>query len=250
MSDVATVMGKELLEMRRGSGSQGARSLAGLVVLVLVFSVIVPFLTGADSFGGMGTLVIGPMVAAVWALTSVPDAFVGERDRHTLETLLTTRLPDRAILLGKVLANVASASLIGIVAIVLSILAGNVGGVLRHDQDGIEVPWLEGGIGVVATILTALLLCNLAILVALRASSAMNAQRAMGLGLAGFVLLLSWGVQALPQGVQSDLSTVADDIEGLSVGALVGLGIAVYVVVNAALVAVTLARFTRPKLVR
>lgn len=190
MSDVTTVMGKELLEMRRGSGAQGARSLVGLVVLVLVFSVVVPFLAGAESFGGMGTLIIGPMVAAVWALTSVPDAFVGERDRHTFETLLTTRLPARAILLGKVLANVASASLIGIAGIVASILAGNVGGLLRHDQDGIDVQWLEAGVGAVATVLAALLLCNLGILVALRASSAMNAQRALGLGLAGFLLLL------------------------------------------------------------
>ena len=250
MSDVTTVMGKELLEMRRGSGNQGARSLIGLVALLLAFSVIAPFLAGAESFGGIGTLLIGPMVAATWALTSVPDAFAGERERHTLETLLTTRLPARAILVGKVLANVASASLVGILGIVASIVAGNVGGMVRHDQDGIDVQWLEAGLGVAATGLTALLVCNLGILVALRASSAMNAQRALGLGLAGMLLLLSWGVQALPQGLQSDLSTLADDIEGLSVAALVALGVGVYVVLNLALVGVTLARFTRPKLVR
>jgi ABC-2 type transport system permease protein len=36
----------------------------------------------------------------------VPDAFPGERERHTLETLLSSRLPDAAILLGKISALV------------------------------------------------------------------------------------------------------------------------------------------------
>ena len=39
----------------------------------------------------------------------VADSFAGERERHTLETLLASRLPDRAILAGKLLVPVAVA---------------------------------------------------------------------------------------------------------------------------------------------
>lgn len=38
------------------------------------------------------------------AVTMATDTIAGERERHTLETLLSTRLPERAILNGKVLA--------------------------------------------------------------------------------------------------------------------------------------------------
>jgi ABC-2 type transport system permease protein len=38
--------------------------------------------------------------------TFIADAIAGERERHTLETLLATRLSDTAIILGKILAAV------------------------------------------------------------------------------------------------------------------------------------------------
>ncbi len=38
--------------------------------------------------------------------TLIADAIAGERERHTLETLLSTRLSDTAIILGKILAAV------------------------------------------------------------------------------------------------------------------------------------------------
>src|SRR5574342_1279088 len=41
------------------------------------------------------------------AATIVADTFAGERERHTLETLLASRLSNRAILLGKFSAAVA-----------------------------------------------------------------------------------------------------------------------------------------------
>jgi ABC-2 type transport system permease protein len=248
--DVRTVAWKELIELRRGSGAGGNRSLAGIAVFTLLFSVVVPVSAGEGGFGGLGVLAVGALVAAVWVLTTVPDAFAGERDRHTLETLLATRLPARAILIGKAAANVVCASALGLVAIVLAIVAGNVGGITRHGQEGIEIPWLDAGIGVLVLIATAILLTNLGILVALRASSALNAQKMLGLGLAGLALLVTFGVQALPRGIRADLVSVGEDVETWNAALLVALAVLVLVVTNVALVAATLARFTRPALVR
>ena len=39
-------------------------------------------------------------------ISFIGDAIAGERERHTLETLLASRISDRAILLGKVLVTV------------------------------------------------------------------------------------------------------------------------------------------------
>lgn len=54
----------------------------------------------------------------------VADAFAGERERHTLETLLATAFPDTSILLGKIAASVLYAwgiafacSLLGVITI-------------------------------------------------------------------------------------------------------------------------------------
>lgn len=55
-------------------------------------------------------------VVLIWIWTWLPfgraitlgiDTFAGERERHTLETLLATRLPEGAILLGKIVATVS-----------------------------------------------------------------------------------------------------------------------------------------------
>ena len=45
-------------------------------------------------------------VPSLLIITFIGDAIAGERERHTLETLLASRISDRAILLGKVLVTV------------------------------------------------------------------------------------------------------------------------------------------------
>jgi ABC-type Na+ efflux pump permease subunit len=187
----------------------------------------------------------------MWVLTSVPESFAGERDHRTLETLLATRLPAEAILAGKLLASVAVATALGAVAIVLSVVASDVGTVVHGDTgDAVSVPWVHMGLGVALAALAAFALSNVGMLVALRASSAMTAMRELGLGLAGLSLGISVGVQALPEGARSDLADVAADIGSLDPWVLVIGTVAVFVVLNGVLFAVARARFTRPKLVR
>lgn len=249
--DIATVAWKELSEVRSGPAGKGLRSTAPLVVLVLFIAVVIPFSAGTAQFGGLAVMSIGMLVAAMWVLTSVPDAFAGERDHRTLESLLATRLPADAILAGKLLASVVVAAALGAVAIVLSVIASDVGTAVHGGAgDPLSVPWLHVGLGVVLAVLVAFALANVGILVALRASSAMVAMRVLGLGLAGLAMAVSFGLHSLPAGARSDLSDVAADIGHLgplavAAGAAVG-----FVAVNLALFAVTRARFTRPKLVR
>ena len=50
-------------------------------------------------------------------ISFIGDAIAGERERHTLETLLASCMPDRAILLGKVLAVVFYAWGMGVISL-------------------------------------------------------------------------------------------------------------------------------------
>jgi ABC-type transport system involved in multi-copper enzyme maturation permease subunit len=249
--DISTVAWKELSEVRAGSGGRGHRSAAGIVLVTLFVAVVIPFSAGTAEFGGLAVMSIGLLVAAMWVLTSVPDSFAGERDHRTLETLLATRLPAEAILAGKLLASVAVAAALGTVAIMLSVVASDVGTAVHGEEgDALSVPWLHMLLGFALAVLVAFALGNVGILVALRASSAMVAMRELGLGLAGIAIAVSLGVQALPSGASSDLADVAADIGSLSPWVLAVGTAVVFVVLNAALFVVTRARFTRPKLVR
>ncbi len=248
-NDISTVAWKELSQLRPGHGGQ--RGLAGAVALMLIVSVAIPFSAGSAKFGGLGVMAVGLMIAAMWVLTSVPDSFAGERDHRTLETLLATRLPADAILAGKMLATVVTATALGTVSIVLSVIASDMGTAVHGDPgDAISVPWLYMGAGVVLAMLAAFALTNVGILVALRASSAMVAMRALGVGLAAVAFGISSGIHALPHGASSDLADVAADIGSLSPWLLAVGAALVFVLLNAALFALTRARFTRPKLVR
>src|SRR5437867_11581009 len=52
----------------------------------------------------------------------IGDAIAGERERHTLETLLASRISDRAILLGKIVATVVYAWGMGILSLLLGLI--------------------------------------------------------------------------------------------------------------------------------
>jgi len=71
-----------------------------------------PLLPAALSW--LPLLLVGALVA---------DSFAGERERKTLETLLASRLSDRAILLGKIAALVSYGWGLALSSLVLSLLA-------------------------------------------------------------------------------------------------------------------------------
>ena len=100
MSDILTIMWKEW----KDSLFQGGwRAWVRPVLLIGLLGVVEPLVNKA------GWMDLSPieMVAFLWfaffiIISIVADSFAGERERHTLETLLASRMPDRAILLGKV----------------------------------------------------------------------------------------------------------------------------------------------------
>ena len=124
MRDILTVMWKEWRELVWHGGSAARRpAQPGGPARRVRRAAAVPVgrrlgdLAGDDVLLGLG--------AADARRGRVADSFAGERERHTLETLLASRLPDRAILFGKVLAAVGYGWVLVMLMLVLSLVTVN-----------------------------------------------------------------------------------------------------------------------------
>jgi ABC-2 type transport system permease protein len=125
MSDTWTIVWKEWRDaLIPGGKVEYIRPLLFIALLGIIWPLITgqPWLTLS-----IGTLLISVIFPFFYILNYIGDAFAGERERHTLETLLASRISDQAILWGKVVATVGYiwgmaliASLLGAVVVNLS----------------------------------------------------------------------------------------------------------------------------------
>jgi len=75
-----------------------------LILLIIAWSFVAPVLVGGLATGPLLIPVMWAALPLVLVGAMMADSIAGERERQTLETLLASRLPERAILLGKVAA--------------------------------------------------------------------------------------------------------------------------------------------------
>ena len=100
ISDIGTVMWKERKGLLRPGGSK-SRMVVSLLVPLLMIAVFLPIQIGRDWLTTGWPLIAAAIIPLVVVGITVPESFAGERERHTLETLLASRLSDRAVLFGK-----------------------------------------------------------------------------------------------------------------------------------------------------
>jgi ABC-2 type transport system permease protein len=124
LGDILTVMWKE----RKGLADyQGSRLRLLLVLLMpVLFAVVFPLQVGADWVREAPAVILAVIVPAILVAITIPESFAGERERHTLGTLLASRLPDRAILLGKMAVSVAFAWGTTLLVLLFSLLVVNI----------------------------------------------------------------------------------------------------------------------------
>jgi ABC-2 type transport system permease protein len=190
IGDIRTVVWKELRELLRiGGGRRGVIVRAFFSVGLL--GVIWPWLVGAEFVASAVPVLFAAATSAMYVSALVPDAFPGERERHTLETLLASRLPDSAILLGKVTAAVAY----GYAAALLMLISGW----LTVNVKVGAPPFLLYRPGVLAaavgfSLLSAALMAALGTVVAVRAATVKQAQQVLTTGV--MLLLLTPAILA------------------------------------------------------
>lgn len=171
-TDILTVMWKEWKSLLRW---QGRRSQAIMAVLSpLLLTVYLPWQEGAGWTQGAVSLFLAITIPLVLVGITAPDAFAGERERHTLPTLLASRLPDRAILFGKLAVTAA----LGWVATLVLLLASLIPLNIIHGQGQLLffTP-LTLAADVAISLLLAVLTASAGVLISLRAESVQQAQQ-------------------------------------------------------------------------
>lgn len=239
--DIITVMWKEWREVRRMQG--GKKAFLGLFLGLGVMGIFIPYQMGTmwvDSPVILGVLAWLSLVAISMVIV---DSFAGERERHTLETLLASRLSNRAILFGKAAVAVAYGWGSTMLLMILGLIVVNIAH--GHGKFLFYKPIVAWGTPVFC-FLTAVLATGIGILISLRASTVKQAQQNMS-----FILIFLWltptiGINLIPRAWRANIMEFAKDINPIRVV----LGIAcVLLILDILLFVAALARFKRAKLI-
>jgi len=167
----------------------------------------------------------------------IGDAIAGERERHTLETLLASRISDRAILLGKLLVAVGFTWGMTLICLLLGAIVVNLS--LGQGQWVFYAPINLFLVVLVMSFLTILLAASGGVLISLKSATVRQAAQTMVLGeiLLGFVVYMV--VRLLPASVTASLTT--SQIVLIVMGALAAF--------DAILLAASLVSFQRSRLI-
>lgn len=240
IGDLGTVIWKEAREVLSLSGG---RAKWGLLVFVGLFGVLMPLQMGREWVESPAALAYWSWIPLLLVNSTIADAFAGERERHTLETLLASRLSDRAILFGKVLAAVAYGCAVTWTSVLMGLVTVN----LAHGEDGILLysPGLCLGI-LGLSILSAGLAAGAGVLISLRAPTVRQAQLVLSRAAIVLIFVPIFGVRALPSAWKTRLGEL---LLHLDLTRAVILAMGVLIATDAALLAAAMARFRRTKLI-
>ena len=242
MSDVLTVAWKEWRELLQLGGSvRGGRF--SLVILLGVFGVFLPLQAGAEWVQSPATVFYWAWVPLMLVGSAVAESFAGERERHTLETLLASRLPDTAILIGKVLAAVSYGWGLVLVMLALSLATVNL---TARTGSWLLFPWRFAVGAPLMALLGAGLAATGGVLVSLRASTVRQAAQTLNVGILLLIFIPVLGLQALPDSwkAQAGAWVLTIGVDGLLV-----VSVALLALLDLALLAAAFARFRRSRLV-
>lgn len=240
VSDVMTIAWRELRELTSNPWHWGS-GVATFSLALLVFGIVAPWQFGRSWVESPLVLLSWAWVPLLMVSSMVVDSIAGERERHTLETLLASRLPETAILTGKLVFVVGYAIALTGGSLCLGLATVNV----LYAGEGVAwypLPTLLGAAGL--TLLGSLGVSSLGVLVSLRASTVRQATQAMNIA----VLLLAVGPVVVVR--STDWQRLVPGESGAAqtaVLAVVGLG--GLVVGVAALLVMAYSRFRRSVIV-
>ena len=239
-ADITAVFWKEWKEILTWGGT---RSKLNLIITAAIFGVFLPLQTGRIWVEEPLFLIMWVWLPVLLVTTTIADAIAGERERHTLETLLASRLADSAILLGKMAAGATYGLAITWLNMVLGIITVNIAfgaGKVIFYKPAILVVTLA------FSLLAAALAAGAGVLVSLRASTVRQAQQTLSLVVMLLLFVPIFGLQALPAATQAQVIQMLEGLKLLPTALSAG---GVLLVIDIALILAALARFKRSQLI-
>lgn len=237
LHDIWTVMWKERKGLFRYRGSRTRFLLVMLSPLLL--ATVFPLQAGADWGSSPLPIFLAAVVPIVLMGITVPDSFAGERERHTLDTLLASRLPDRAILFGKMALSIAFAWGMALLFLLVGLITVNV----AFWGNGLLFLSPTTALGSVAlSLLMSVLLAGAGVLVSMRAATVQEAAQT----LMAFFIVPPMILQAVALLFRDQLYGWLRALDGRQSLRVV---LAVLSLLSAAVIAAAVARFRRSRLV-
>jgi ABC-type Na+ efflux pump permease subunit len=196
---VRTLLRKEISSYRAQFVGDSKAALAFSTLTYAALSVASPLLIGFHWFEATALLLAYPVVASTFIIHSSLDTFAGERERHTLETLLASPILESEIVASKILGSMILTLSFGVIPLVIGIIALNIVGLASDPGTGLMLPaaHLLWGIPLLAITLPAAM-CSVGLLVSLFAPSLRNAMQAYSFSLVGIMIVGSVGAVLLP----------------------------------------------------
>ena len=201
MSDILTMVWKESKDVLFQGGW---RSQVRPLIVIGIMGIFIPLQFGSQWVAltplGMLLLLWVPFFVVI---SFIGDAIAGERERHTLETLLASRMPDRAILLGKVVATVLYAWGMGVLSLLLGLVLVDL---LRTQGHWMFYPLDLFVAALVLILLASVLATSAGVLISLKVSTVRQAQQILSVGTIVFVFGITFLLSHIPANILSSLS--------------------------------------------
>ena len=234
MSDIRTMMWKESKDLLFQGGW---RSLIRPLIVIGVIGIYLPLQLGFQWVA----LTPLSMLLLLWIpffliISFIGDSIAGERERHTLETLLASRMPDWAILLGKIIAIVLYAWGMGILSLLLGLVLVNL---LRTQGNWMFYPLNLFVDAIVLILLASVLAASAGVLISMKVATVRQAQQILSVGTIVLVFGIIFILQALP----------ANFVSSLTYQQFLFLVMAFFVVLDAILLGLSLMSFQRSRLI-
>lgn len=195
---------------------------------------------GAEFPGSWKAVFLAASTAAISTASVVADSVAGERERHTLDTLLATRLPDTAIALGKLAGAVGH----GLVISSWVLLAGLVSTRVAFGPPREPVHYARLAQAVGFGLLAAMAVAGVGFLASLNAPTVKQAQQTVMVSLM-LLLILPFALQRLLDDAQQ--ARIDRWLAGGAGGHVPLLAAGILALLAAVSVAATLRRFRRAR---
>lgn len=242
ITDIWTVIWKEWRELLFQRGNLRGIVLS-LLPSVVLFGIILPSQLGrfwvesALLLGFWGWLPILPVTVVI------ADAFAGERERHTLETLLASPLSEQAILFGKVGAVVGYAWVLTLIIFLVGLVTVNF---VHGNGELLLYPVTIMLAGMMLALLTATLIASIGIIVSLRSATVKQAAQQLAFASIALTWIPLFGFGLLPTELQTSLLESASSANAIQ---LFLISVVILAVLDIGLLLAAMARFKRSRLI-
>lgn len=245
IADIKTILWKEFKEMlykQPASSLMGRGGWISAAVVIALLGILLPIEAGEEWVSNPLHMVWFVWLPFLMVSYIVGDTFAGERERHTLETLLSSRLSDKSILFGKIAGSVTYGYAIAIASLTVSLITVNIAA--GHGHLLMFSPVIT--LAVLALIFLFTLLSSvLGVFISLRASTVRQAQQS--LGLVGMIPVLPLVI--VPMLSKDALATLITSISQMNSLVLILILAGILLVIDLVLIAMAIKRFQRAKLI-